>query len=165
MELWDLYTRDRQLTGRTHRRGDPIPEGCYHVAVHVWIVNSKGEYLISQRSAARRAFPLYWETTGGSAIAGEDSLTAALREAKEEVGVDLDPAQGKLIASLIREVYHDIADVWLFRYDGEVHLENSTTAEVDQVKWMTRTEIGELARTDKWVHNLDYFFHKELFEE
>lgn len=30
-----------------------------------------------------------WETTGGSAVAGDDSLTAALRETKEELGIDL----------------------------------------------------------------------------
>ena len=29
--------------------------------VHIWIRNSKGEYLISQRSADRPAYPLMWE--------------------------------------------------------------------------------------------------------
>ena len=37
-----------------------------------------------------------WETTGGSALAGDDSLTAALRETKEELGIDLDPQKGVL---------------------------------------------------------------------
>ena len=35
-----------------------------------------------------------WETTAGCAVAGEDSITAALREVREEVGLELDPADG-----------------------------------------------------------------------
>ena len=58
----------------------------YHLVVHVWIRNSKGEYLISQRSANRPTYPLMWECVGGSVVKGEDSLQGAIREAKEEVG-------------------------------------------------------------------------------
>ena len=32
-----------------------------------------------------------WECVGGSVVKGEDSLLGAIREAKEEVGVDLMP--------------------------------------------------------------------------
>ena len=55
--------------------------------MHVWIRNSKGEYLISQRSANRPTFPLMWECVGGSVVKGEDSMQGAIREAKEEVGI------------------------------------------------------------------------------
>ena len=92
MELWDLYDENREFTGKTQIRGEKIPQGYYHLAVHVWIRNRKGEYLISQRSADRPTFPLMWECVGGAATAGEDSLTAALRETAEEVGIDL-PAE------------------------------------------------------------------------
>ena len=82
-ELWDLYGADRAPLGRAHVRGEALPEGCFHLVVHVWIRNSRGQYLISQRAAGRSAFPLMWETTGGSVLAGEDSLAGALREARE----------------------------------------------------------------------------------
>ena len=74
MELWDLYNENRELLGRDLVRGEEIPEGCYHLVVHVWIRNHKGEYLISQRSADRPTFPLIWECVGGSVLKGEDSL-------------------------------------------------------------------------------------------
>ena len=89
MELWDLYNERRELTGRDHIRGEEVPQGFYHLVVHIWIRNSKGEYLISQRSADRPAYPLMWECVGGSVTKGEDSLTGALRETKEEVGLTL----------------------------------------------------------------------------
>ena len=164
MELWDLYTENREPTGRIHIRGKEIPDGYYHLVVHVWIRNSKGEYLISQRSASRPTFPLMWETVGGSVLAGEDSLTGAIREAKEEVGLDLNPELGRVLFTRLRSVingkqYNDIADIWLFHYD-ENTASPVATDEVAQSKWMTRNKIAELCSSGKLVENLYYFFDK-----
>lgn len=131
--------------------------------VHVWIRNSKGEYLIAQRSANRTAFPLIWECVDGSVVKGEDSLQGALREAKEEVGVDLLPEKGQVIFTKTRKIidgkiYNDIMDVWLFDYDGEVDLGNATTDEVAQVAWMNREQIKELFEHNMFVDTLEYFF-------
>ena len=159
MELWDLYDRDRRLTGETHIRGEKLPPERYHLVVHVWIRNSRGEWLISQRAANRPTFPLKWECAGGSVTAGEDSLTGAIREAEEEVGVKLDPAQGKLISSTRRDGhFQDFREVWRFSYDGEINLKNATTDEVADVRWMTVEEIRELYDAGKLVHTLGYFF-------
>ena len=157
MERWDLYTENWKPTGRTHIRGEKIPEGCYHLVVHVWIRNSKGEYLISQRSASRPAFPLMWETVGGSVLAGEDSLTGAIREVNEEVGLDLTPASGRLLFTKIRKSYQDMVDVWLFQYDGEVSLSDATTDEVALSRWMTPAEIKDLFASGNMVETLRYF--------
>ena len=82
----------------------------------------------------------------------------AIREAKEEVGVDLDPAQGKLVESTVREHFQDIKDVWSFLYDGEIDLYNATTDEVADMRWMTVEEIRQLYDTGELVHTLGYFF-------
>ena len=57
MEIWDLYDRDRDIIGE-HIRGDELPENGFHLVVHIWIKNSKGQYLISQRSESRKSNPL-----------------------------------------------------------------------------------------------------------
>ena len=166
MELWDLYNERRELTGRDHIRGEEIPQGYYHLVVHIWIRNSKGEYLISQRSADRPAFPLMWECVGGSVIKGEDSLAGALRETQEEVGLTLSPEDGKLVYSVVGRIingvrFSDILDVWLFEYDGPVSREQATTHEVAQVKWMTKAQIKGQFDAGKLVHTLGYFFTTE----
>ena len=163
MEIWDLYDENRNLTGKTCIRGNSIPDDYYHLVVHVWIRNSKGEYLISQRAENRPTHPLLWECTGGAVVAGENTLQGAIREAKEEVGVDLDISKGKLVFSRIRKIingkkYNDILDAWLFEYDGEVDLKNATTDEVRDVKWMTKEEIKEFFESGKLVQSLSYFF-------
>lgn len=156
MELWDLYTSDRIPTGETHIRGEKLPPERYHIVVHVWIQNSRGEWLISQRAASRPTYPLMWESTGGSVTAGEDSLTGAIREAKEEVGVTLRPEDGVLLHSTIRD--DNFRDVWLFRYDGEIDLADATTDEVADMHWMTVADIRRLADAGKLVPMMLYFF-------
>ena len=162
-EIWDLYNEKRELIGKEHVRGEQLPIDGYHLVVHVWIRNAKGEYLISQRSASRPTYPLMWECVGGSVVKGEDSLMGALREAKEEVGVALEPGKGRVLFTKVRKIiegkiYNDIMDVWLFDYDGEVDLNNATTDEVTQVAWMDREQIKELFEQKMFVGTLEYFF-------
>lgn len=166
MELWDLYDEHRELTGWDHIRGKEILLGFYHLVVHIWIRNSKGDYLISQRSADRPAYPLFWECVCGSVIKGEDSLTGAMREVQEELGLELSPEDGKLVRTVVGRVvngvkFSDILDVWLFEYDGLVSLEQATTNEVAQTEWMTKGQIKELFDSGKMVHALGYFFTTE----
>jgi 8-oxo-dGTP diphosphatase len=163
MELWDLYDEQRRLVGTDHIRGEELPDNCFHLVVHVWIKNSKGEYLISQRAADRPTFPLLWECVGGSVLKGETSLQGALREVKEEVGLDLDGRTGKVIFTKIRKTVgqvkcNDIMDVWLFPYNGEVLLEKATTREVSQTRWASYEDIRKLWEQNLFVPSLDYFF-------
>lgn len=142
-EMWDVYDENRNLTGRLHRRGDFLGDCEYHLVVHVWLMNSAGEFLLTKRSP-NKGFPNMWESTGGSAVAGDDSLTAALREVKEETGLSADPECGKCIFSLKRA--DDFCDVWLFRQDfdlNDVVLQEGETcdkmyASADKIREMER---------------------------
>lgn len=116
-EIWDIYDKDRNLTGRTHRRGEPLTDGEYHLVVHVWIQNSCGQFLLTKRSP-NKGFPNMWETTGGSALSGDNSLAAALRETREETGLILLPENGKCLFTYRGSDY--ITDVWLFRQDFRI---------------------------------------------
>ena len=167
-EKWDLYTCDRRLTGLEHTRGEEIPAGYFHLVVHVWIRNDKGEYLISRRSASRKKMPLMWECVGGSALKGENSLEAALREVKEEVGIELCPEKGRMISSVTGRVIDgrkrgDIVDVWLFDFDGVFDLSKASTDEVEQAHWMTKQQVKQLLDSGEMVSSLGYFLDDPSF--
>jgi len=154
-EVWDVYDSERNLTGRTHRRIDPLPEGDYHLVVFIWLRNSKGEFLISKR-APNKGFPNLWENTGGSAVAGDDSLSAAVREVKEEVGLDADPVNGKCILTLQRE--DSFCDVWLFEQDFDINDVVLQENETVDAKYATLGEISKMLSADEFVplcHDLD----------
>jgi len=74
------------------------------------------------------------------------------------VGIDLTNIRGELIYTKIRSHFHDIMDVWLFNYDGDVDLSKATTNEVCEVMWMTKDEIKKVFDTGELVPTLDYFF-------
>ncbi len=116
-ELWDVYDENRNLTGKTHIRGEDLLPGEYHLVVHIWIQNNSGEFLMTRRSP-NKGYPLLWETTGGSALAGDDSLTAALREVREETGLILLPEKGKILRQYSGPDHH--VDVWLFNQDFDL---------------------------------------------
>lgn len=165
MEMWDLYDEKRKLAATDHIRGTELPDNCYHLVVHIWIKNRKGQYLISQRAENRPTHPLLWECVGGSVQKGENSLQGAVREVKEEVGIDLSNIEGKIVFSKTRGIidgkkFNDILDVWLFEYNAAVSLKQATTDEVAQTKWLYPEQIKELYNSRQLVPTLEYFFDK-----
>ncbi len=160
MELWDLYTEDRIKTGESHVRGNPLPKGRYHLVVNVWIKNSDGKYLISKRAKTRPKYPLKFEPVAGAILKNESSINGAVRETKEEIGVDLNLNAGKLVCTLNRSTINSILDVWLFKYDGEVDLKNATTDEVESVDWMSKEDIYQLCDSGLFVQHISEYLDK-----
>lgn len=156
-ELWDVLDENRSPTGITIKRGETLEKGQYHLVVHVWIKNSRGEYLITKR-APGKGFPNMWETTGGSAVAGDDSLAAALRETKEETGLTLSPKNGRRIMTYKGRDY--FTDVWLFREDfllSDVVLQEGETCDAD---YASPEKIRELNENGSFV---PFKYLEELF--
>lgn len=158
-ELWDVYDRERNLTGRFHRRGEPLQQGDYHMVIHVWLQNSKGQFLITKRSP-NKGFPNMWECTGGSALAGDDSLSAAMREVKEETGLTLIPENGKVILSGISTDY--FYDIWVFQQDFELKEVVLLEGETCDVRYATAEEILKMQQEGIFV---PYEYLAELFQK
>ena len=91
MEIWDGYWMDGTLANRDLVRGEPIPQGLYHLACEILVRHTDGDYLLMQRDQKKRAYGGYYEATaGGSALKGEDKLACAKRELLEETGISTD---------------------------------------------------------------------------
>ena len=102
-----------------------------------------------------------WESTGGSALAGDDSLTAALREVQEETGLMLDPDKGQVVMERRGEKGDNyICDVWLFRQDfdlADVVLQEGETCDV---MYASPEKIIQMAEEGNFVLQS---YMKELF--
>ena len=63
-------------------------EGLLHRAVHIFVLNSRGELLLQRRSALKDQSPLkLTSSASGHLGAGESYETAAIREMQEEIGL------------------------------------------------------------------------------
>jgi len=147
-EIWDVYDAGRHLTGRTHRRIDPLPPGDYHLIVLIWLQNSNDEFLITKR-APNKGFPNMWECTGGSAVAGDNSLTAAIREVKEETGLAALPENGRLVTTYRSN--DAFWDIWLFRQDFDLDDVVLQEGETIDAKYATADQICTMIRNNKFV--------------
>lgn len=157
-ELWDVYDENKKLTGETMLRREQ-PSGKYHLVVHIWIKNSKNQWLISKRTANKH-FPLKWECTGGSVLAGEDSITGAVREVKEELGITLDKSKGRLYKSIKRPIHPDFCDVWIFEHDCSIDDVVLQEGETCDAMWASSERVKELIDKNEFVplNDMQYVF-------
>jgi len=157
-ELWDVYDENRRPTGRLHPRGKELAPGDYHLVVHVWIRDSRGRYLLTKRSP-NKGYGGMWESPGGAAQAGDDSLSACLREIREETGLRLDPERGRVVKSYTDD--HFICDVWLFKQDFRLEDVVLQPGETCDRRYATKEEIRKMHREG---HFVPFAFIDEVLE-
>ncbi len=91
-EYIDIVTKTGIFTGKIALKQDAHKNGWYHNTVHLWLYTQDGKVLLQQRSHKKTIYPLLWDVSvAGHIAAGESFTDAAVREAKEEIGLDLQP--------------------------------------------------------------------------
>ena len=163
-ELWDVYDKNRNKTGRTTQRGpNALKEGEYHIVVTGIIMNSKNEILISKR-APHKTYGLMWEFTGGSLLAGEESREGVLRELKEELGVDFSPEDAIYFKEVRGDEYpSDFKDMWLFKKDINIKDLTFPDGEAIEAKWVTIDEFMQMVENEEIIPCIDFGW--EEYEE
>jgi 8-oxo-dGTP pyrophosphatase MutT (NUDIX family) len=162
-ELWDVYDAERKLTGRTHRRGEPLADGDFHLVVRVWIMNGNGEFFITQRAFGKNDGAGKWEVPGGSAVACETSLEAVLRETREEIGADLQTDGAYKFGSYFRDDLNCIVDHWLFLQ--EIADTKFCEREVSDAKYATLDEISGLSSDGNFYCNTGFKMLQEFLQK
>ncbi len=158
MEIWDIYDRDGRLTGRTVTRRSPIlRKGEYHLVVHVWITDGHGNFLIQRRSESKPLMPGKWAATGGAAVSGESSDTAAVRELGEELGINKKPSELKLLGRIVRR--NSFVDVYLATAEARVDLLSLQREEVAEARWVSVATLVKMIEKGAF-HN----YGKEYFD-
>ena len=159
-EFWDIYTKDRERTGRLHRRGDEMKNGELHLVVHVCIFNSKNQLLIQRRQPFKKGWPNMWDlTVGGSALAGDSSWQAAEREVLEEIGLKLNLSGMR--PNFTMNFSDGFDDYYIVRQDVDIEKLKLQQEEVSCVRWADREDALQLQREGLMV---PYWFLDKLFD-
>ncbi len=157
MEYWDIYDRNKQVTGRKMKRNDwHMQPGDYHLTVLALVCDAAGRILITQRKADKEWAPLKWEIPGGGVRAGETSQQAVLREVAEETGLTFTAAQGRLIhtyrSDSPAEQNNYFVDIYRFQAPFAEKDVTIQEKEVESFKLATPDEIRALGAKDDFLH-------------
>ncbi len=140
MEIFDLYTADRERTGRTMVRGGETPAGLFRLVVHVCIFSPEGRMLIQQRQPFKHGWSGLWDVSvGGHADAGEKSGATAQRETLEELGIHTELKDARPVLTVHWE--HGFDDFYTLIREVRPEEIKLQYEEVKEVRWADLNEI------------------------
>ena len=156
-EIFDVLNKDGTFTGIKKTRDEIHKSGDWHRVACVWVINSKKEVLIQLRSSLKSNSPNMWNVScAGHISAGEDGKTGAIREVKEELGLDIGPDE---LIYLGESIEKDDADENATYKDNEIHACFLVIKDINTNDFsLQKEEVAEV----KWVNYLD--LKKDLVE-
>jgi isopentenyldiphosphate isomerase len=117
-EIFDVVNERDEVIGR-RTRSEVHRLGLMHRAVHVLLLNSRGQTFLQKRSMKKDRQPGVWDSSAsGHVDSGEDYNTCAVRELREELGVVL-PVPPKRLFKLAASAETDQEHVWVYRGTSE----------------------------------------------
>ena len=154
MEYLDIVDENGKPTGKTVSREEAHAKGIMHRTAHVWIVRPTGdgyEVLLQKRSEKKESYPgMYDTSSAGHITAGDEPLESALRELKEELGIDASPDQLSFAGTFrirYEKEFHgrmfrdnEIAFVYILRREVDEKTLKLQTEEVEAVEWFDLEE-------------------------
>ncbi|MBR2289150.1 MAG: NUDIX domain-containing protein [Clostridia bacterium] len=155
MELVERFDKKRIPLNKVVERYNPT-KGEYEQSTHIWIMNSKGEFLMQKRSMQKKIHPGKWSVTGGAVDPGERPIDCIYRESKEEIGIDLDLDKVELMLSIKRK--SAFIDIYLDREDLNANDLKLQKEEVDKVEWLNRAQIKELIDNGETANSIVKYF-------
>lgn len=165
-EILDVYNENKERTEKTvlREKGLSLSKDEFIISITAWIVNKSGKILMTQRRLDKVKGGM-WEPTTGLVISGEESKQGALRELKEEIGLEL----GEKDIILIKEKAEERNELSFFRdiylVNKEIPIEeiHFNDGEVINAKYVTIDEFNDMIKTGEAHEWLDYF--NELYKK
>ena len=168
MEYIDIFDENNNPTGKIKEKTQAHEDGNFHRTAHIWIMNDKKELLLQKRSATKKSHPNCWDISGAGHIrAGESVINGAIRELKEELGVETKESELQYIVT-IKSTKNpknmEFGYVYLLKCNNQVEEYIFEDNEVSEVKYVYFEELEKMVeeRVDGLlIHEEEY---KKLFE-
>jgi isopentenyldiphosphate isomerase len=117
-EIFDVVNERDEVNGK-QSRSEVHRLGLMHRAVHVLVFNVAGLVFLQKRSLRKDRQPGVWDSSAsGHVDSREDYDTCAVRELREEIGLQLNAAPKRLF-KLAASAETDKEHVWVYRCEAE----------------------------------------------
>ena len=172
LEYIDVLDKNSNPTNEVKTRGEVHKRGYYHLAVHIWLMNSNGELLVQLRSKNKESHPGMWDiSVAGHVASGQTSLEAALREANEELGIKIEKEELKFLfryqlKKILREDYinNGFFDVYILEKDIPESKIGVQEEEVDEVKYIRYKDLQKEINNKNPLYVNHKIEYDKLFE-
>ena len=156
MEVWDAYNKEfEKIEGMTLIRGETIPDGVYHLVSDVIVRHADGTYLLMQRDS-RKHFGGMWEATaGGSALTREGPLACAIRELREETGIESEALTE--VGRVVNDHNHTLYVEFLCVTDCEKEQVTLQEGETSAFRWVTKDELVSMKKDELVTERMQRF--------
>ena len=156
MEIWDAYNKEfEKIEGMTLIRGEAIPDGVYHLVSDVIVRHADGTYLLMQRDS-RKHFGGMWEATaGGSALTREGPLACAIRELREETGIESEALTE--VGRVVNDHNHTLYVEFLCVTDCEKEQVTLQEGETSAFRWVTKDELVSMKKDELVTERMQRF--------
>ncbi len=148
MEIWDLYRKDGNPAGCELVRGQPMPKGLFHIVSGAVVRHADGTYLLMQRDLQKDGWPGMWEMgASGSILKGETPLQGAIRELKEECGLDGTDME------LLFICHNEVTFYWHYLCVIDCPKDSITLQEGETIayKWVSKEELLSIINGNDFV--------------
>ncbi len=139
-DIFDIVNERDEVIGRKPR-SEVHARGLLHRAIHVMVFNSSGEVFLQKRSMKKDRQPGVWDSScSGHVDSGEDYDQTAVRELREEIGLNLSAPPERLF-KIDACVETDAEFVWVYRCqnNGPFHLQPE---EIETGGWFTPERLS-----------------------
>lgn len=164
-EIWDAYDKEGNKLGFDQFRDEPIPEGVYHIVVEIYTIAENNEVLITQRHQ-NKPWALKWEVTGGSILKGETPEQGAIRELREETGIEVADSDLNFVYSYIYKNVPSIYKCFVVFINKEKTKIQLQEGETINYRYLPYNEFKQFVRTDDYVDWIRerFYAHEQLFD-
>ena len=142
-EIFDVVNERDEVIGQAPR-SEVHRRGLNHRAVHVLVFNRRGDVFLQKRSMKKDCFPGAWDSSAsGHLDQGEDYDACAVREVREELGVQLTTAPERVFrVEACERTGHEFLWVYRFAHEGPFQLHPE---EIEQGGWFAPEAV------DRWI--------------
>jgi isopentenyldiphosphate isomerase len=117
-EIFDVVNELDQVIGK-RPRSEVHRLGLMHRATHVLAFNQRGQVFLQKRSMNKDRQPGLWDSSAsGHVDSGEDYDACAVRELREEIGLEISEVPRRLF-KLAASPETDREHVWVYRCEAE----------------------------------------------
>lgn len=170
MELFDILDENGNPTGKTKERNAVHTDGDWHGSVHIWIFRDN-KTLLQKRSESKDSFPLCFDAAcTGHIDAGENPVTAAVREIKEELSLNISKENLKFLFRQKLCIHNDnfISNEFNCVYILDRIIDNSELSfskeEIDSLVWTDTNMLMEMLENGNPDYCIKYEEYKKVME-